>query len=67
MTPCVSEATSVSHKRSIYIINDIHFGDECNYENRKSIKPGNGLAVETFDDFLGKQTAVPIAAGTPLS
>ena len=62
-----SEATSVSHKRSIYVVKDIHIGDEFTYENLKSIRPGNGLAVEFFDDFIGNKAAVSIDAGTPLS
>jgi sialic acid synthase SpsE len=45
-------------------LSDHVLGVEFTYENLKSIKPGNGLAVEFFDDFLGKKAVVAIDART---
>lgn len=54
--PSASESTSVSHKRSIYVVQDIKEGEEFTYSNLKSIRPGNGLAVKYLEDFLGKRS-----------
>ena len=61
-----SEATSVSHKRSIYVVEDLNEGDEFTYKNLKSIRPGNGLAVKYLDDFIGQKASISISKGTPL-
>ena len=65
--PSSSEATSVSHKRSIYVVKDVRAGEEFTFENLKSIRPGSGLAVEFLNDFIGKKSSVYIESGTPLS
>ena len=64
--PGLSEATSVSHKRSIYVVKDVHKGEEFTHDNLKSIRPGNGLAVEFLVDFIGKKSTISIVCGTPL-
>jgi N-acetylneuraminate synthase len=61
-----SESTSISHKRSIYVVEDIKKGDIFSYKNLKSIRPGNGLAVKHLEDFIGKKSRTSIRKGTPL-
>ena len=64
--PSASEATSVSHKRSIYVVEDLNEGEEFTYKNLKSIRPGNGLEVKHLEDFIGQKASTSISKGTPL-
>ena len=65
--PSASEATSLSHRRSLYVVKDIKVGEAFTYDNIRSIRPGNGLAVEFLEEFIGKPASVPIKSGTPLA
>jgi len=62
----LSELTSVSHRRSIYVVSDIKKGDMFTLENLKSIRPGNGLEVKYLENFIGNVSRVSIPKGTPL-
>ena len=61
-----SEATSVSHRRSIYGVEEMFEGEDFTYKNLKSIRPGNGLEVKYLEDFIGKKSRHSITKGTPL-
>lgn len=61
-----SEATSVSHRRSIYVVEEMLEGEDFTYKNLKSIRPGNGLEVKYLEDFIGKKSRHSITKGTPL-
>lgn len=64
---CSSEATSKSHRRSIYISADVSAGEIINKENIRIIRPGNGLAPKYYHDIIGKKFGTPVKKGTPLS
>lgn len=60
------ETTSQSHKRSLYVVNDISKGEKFTLKNLKSIRPSNGLPVKYLNSFLGKRSTENISKGTPL-
>lgn len=61
-----SENTSFSHKRSLYIVQDVKKGEKFTNNNLKSIRPSNGLPIKEINTFIGKSASVDIPKGTPL-
>ncbi len=66
-TQSESESVSISHKRSLYVVEDIQEGDLFSYNNLKSIRPGNGIEVKYLKEFIGKKSLKLIKKGTPLA
>lgn len=60
-----AEANSRVFRRSLYIANDMHAGDELTRENLRAVRPGHGLPPKFLETLLGKRVARPLAAGTP--
>lgn len=60
------EATSATHRRSIYASSDIKAGDTFSEENIRVIRPGFGLKPKHYEELLGKKAAQDISFGTPL-
>ena len=59
--------TSLSGKRSLYVIKPIAKGDTFTSDNLRSIRPAHGLAPRYLDDVLGKRASRDIAAGERMS
>lgn len=62
-----AEATSLTHRRSLYASQDIVKGDTFSTSNIRVIRPAFGLAPKYKDNILGKTATRDIAKGTPLS
>lgn len=65
--PTESEMTSLSHRRSIYVVEDVMAGDLVSKANVRRIRPGLGLQPKHFDDVLGRRFTKNIERGTPLA
>jgi pseudaminic acid synthase len=61
-----SEQGNVKFRRSLYIVEDVKAGDELNYKNVRSIRPGFGLAPKYLNDIVGKFAKMDIAKGSPV-
>jgi len=61
------ENLSASHRRSLYIVQDLKQGDMITDENLRAIRPGLGLAIKLRSDLLGKRVNKDVARGTPVS
>lgn len=62
-----SEVTSRTHRRSLYICEDLNEGDELTEKNLRAIRPGLGLAVKALPILLGKKVKRAVKKGTPMS
>jgi pseudaminic acid synthase len=56
-----------TYARSLYVSRDIQKGEPLSKENVKSIRPGDGLHPQYYEEILGKIATCNIKAGTPLS
>jgi pseudaminic acid synthase len=62
-----AERTSLSHRRSLYIGEDMKAGDILTEKNLRRIRPGLGLAPKFYDELLGRRVNRDLAKGTPVS
>ena len=63
----INENLSASHRRSLYIVENLKKGDVVTSANLKSIRPGLGLAIKFRKDILGKKVKTDVVRGTPAS
>lgn len=61
------DAKNKTYARSLYVNLDIQKGEPLSKENVKSIRPGDGLHPQYYEEILGKIATCDIKAGTPLS
>ena len=61
-----SEEAIAQYRRSLYVVEDVHRGEEFTPQNLRSIRPGHGLAPKHLPDVLGKHAAGDIKRGSPL-
>ncbi|MEL0659637.1 pseudaminic acid synthase [Psychromonas arctica] len=61
-----AEKGNVKFRRSLYVVEDINYGEELTPQNIRSIRPGFGLAPKYYDSILNKKAKIDIKAGTPL-
>lgn len=61
------EHESRRHRRSLYVVADVKWGEELTAENVRVIRPGLGLAPKYIDMVLGKRASRPLKRGMPLS
>jgi len=61
------EQKSLCFRRSLFVVRDVRAGERFTDANVRSIRPGYGLAPRFLPDVVGKQAAVDIGRGTPLS
>jgi N-acetylneuraminate synthase len=61
-----SEKENLKFRRSLYCIKDIKKGEKFTAQNIKSIRPGYGVAPKYIEQFLGKDSALHINAGSAL-
>lgn len=61
------EKTSLKHRRSLYITQDLAAGAILSPENVRAIRPGLGLPPKYYETVLGKRVNRNVKRGTPLS
>jgi N-acetylneuraminate synthase len=54
-------------KRSLFVVEDIEYGEMFTENNIRSIRPGFGLSPKFKSAFIGRQSIKNIHRGTPLS
>jgi pseudaminic acid synthase len=64
--PTEKEQESLKFRRSLYIAQDMKYGDVLTFENLKAIRPGLGLATKYYEILLGKCVNQNVAKGTPM-
>ncbi|OYO84898.1 pseudaminic acid synthase, partial [Lachnotalea glycerini] len=60
------EKNNVLFRRSIFVIEDIKFGEPFTEENIKVIRPGDGISPKYYNSIIGKISTQSIKRGTPL-
>ena len=60
------EKNSQVFRRSLFVVKNMHCGDEFTEENIRSIRPGNGLHTRYLEKILGRKARIDIKKGTPL-
>ena len=61
------EKENVRFRRSLFAVRDVRSGELFTPENVRSIRPGFGLAPSCYDEVIGRNAAMDIAKGTPLT
>lgn len=62
-----AEALSKSHRRSLYITQDLKAGDPIAADNMRAIRPGHGLPPKFRRQLLGRRVSRDVPRGTPVS
>lgn len=65
--PSEQEKTSLSHRRSLYIVKDMKAGEELTSDNVRAIRPGYGLPTKYYDVVLGKKVRCNVKRGTAVA
>ena len=65
--PTEAEKSSITFRRSLYIVKDLKAGDVLTKENMRAIRPGLGLPPKHFDLVLGKKIKSDVKMGTALT
>jgi len=65
--PTETEKSSVTFRRSLYIVKDMKAGDVLTKENVRAIRPGLGLSTKNLDEVLGKKIKSGMKMGTALA
>lgn len=65
--PTEAEKSSITFRRSLYVVKDLKAGDLLTKENVRAIRPGLGLPPKHFDQILGKKIKSSIKLGTALT
>ena len=61
-----ADESSLTFRRSLYVVRDMKAGDEFTCENLRAIRPSLGLAPKHIGEVLGRIAGCDIARGTPL-
>ena len=62
-----AERSSREHRRSLYVVADVHAGAALTEANVRSIRPGHGLAPKHLPEILGRRAARDLKRGEPLA
>ena len=65
--PTEAEKSSITFRRSLYIVKDLKAGDLLTKENVRAIRPGLGLPPKHFNQILGKKIKSSVKMGTALT
>jgi N-acetylneuraminate synthase len=65
--PTEAEKSSITFRRSLYIVKDMKAGDVLTKENVRSIRPGLGLPPKHLDGIMGRKLKIDVQKGTALS
>jgi pseudaminic acid synthase len=61
------EAVSRTHRRSLFVAEDIAAGEKLTERNVRSVRPADGLHPRHLSEVLGRTAIRPLKKGTPLS
>lgn len=61
------EAVSRSHRRSLFVAEDVAAGEPLTVRNIRSVRPADGLHPRHLPEILGRRAATALRKGTPLS
>jgi N-acetylneuraminate synthase len=64
--PTKAEKSSITFRRSLYIVKDMKAGDVLTKENVRAIRPGHGLPPKHLNQVLGRTIRRDLKTGTPL-
>lgn len=64
--PTSKERASMVFRKSIFVAEDIKYGEPFTEENIRVIRPGYGIKPKYYRQILGKRAAQDIKRGTPL-
>lgn len=62
-----ADESSLTFRRSLYVVSDVKSGAEFTLENVRAIRPGLGLAPKHLDAIIGRFASSDIAQGTPMT
>lgn len=65
--PLASEKTSISHRPSLYFVQDISAGEVIRPHHIRSVRPGCGLPPKEIDHVIGLPLQKSVKKGTPVS
>lgn len=65
--PTKVEEASLSHRRSLYIAEDLREGEVLTERNVRSIRPGHGLPPKYLETIIGRRVRKDVKKGSPLS
>ena len=65
--PTEAEKSSITFRRSLYIVKDLKAGDVLTQDNVRAIRPGLGLPPKYLNQLLGKKIKKDVQKGTALS
>lgn len=65
--PTESEQAVLRLRRSLYVVEDVHAGDEVSEANVRSIRPAGGLPPDEMSAVVGRRFSRDVTRGTPLS
>ena len=65
--PTKAEKKSLSFRRSLYAVKDIHNGEKFNKDNLRAIRPGYGLPPKHLKELLGQRVKHNIKRGEPIN
>lgn len=64
---CEKEMVSRSHRRSLFVVEDIAEGELLTAKNVRSVRPADGLHTRYYSKVVGKKALKALTKGTPLS
>jgi len=64
--PSPSETSSLTFRRSLFVVAAVDAGEPFSAANVRSIRPGHGLPPRFLPEVLGKRATRRLEAGTPL-
>jgi N-acetylneuraminate synthase len=65
--PTEAEKSSITFRRSLYIVKELKAGDILTNENVRAIRPGLGLPPKHLNQILGKKIKCGVKMGTALA
>lgn len=65
--PLQSEKVTMSHRPSLYFVEDLPAGTVVEFHHVRTIRPGKGLPPKELPHILGLSLTTPVKKGTPVS
>ena len=64
--PTESERTSITYRRSLFVVDEVRAGEKFTNANVRSIRPGHGLHPRYLNLIVGRTARCNLKRGTPL-
>lgn len=65
--PLDSEKTTLSHRPSLYFVEDLKAGEVIQSHHIRSVRPGSGLPPKEFEKIVGLQLIQSVTKGMPVN